>query len=334
MIKIISLIFAAGCILFMSGCGTKRQYFEPESLHGSVRFDGRLSSSIGEVAKEGASLKNGTVITRNGDEININLEKGYSFLGEFDGKFITVSPYGILHVKNSEGELIYDKDVGTMIASASINENTLAIITSDNALLIIDMNSNVVIFQKKADSTPSLDSRIAAPYFLGSLVVFPTLDGKLVIVDKNDGSLIRNVVVSAERDFNNVIFLDIVEDRMFAATAKRIISISPTNINYIDEDIKDVVLLSDRVFIFTKNGKVILTDLNLKILHEQKFSFAIFSTVVAKDKLYIIEKRGYLIKSDLDLKNFEVFKLPFDIEDFLFAAGDKIYYNNSFYTLE
>ncbi|MDR1460697.1 MAG: PQQ-like beta-propeller repeat protein [Campylobacteraceae bacterium] len=334
MTKIISFLFVALCVFFMNGCGTKRQYFEPENLHGNIKFDGSLSSDIKEVARDGASLKNGTVITSNGNVIDINLEEGHSFLGEFDGKFITASPYGIVHVKSGEGNLIYSKDVGMIIASAAIDENALAIITSDNTLLLVDTNSNVTIFQKKTDSMPSLDSRIAAPYFLGSLVIFPTLDGKLVIVDRNDGSLIRSVVVSAERDFNNVIFLDVVEDRMFAATAKKIIGISPTNINYIDEDIKDIILLRDRVFVFTKNGKVILTDLDLKVLGEQKFPFAIFSAVAAKDKLYIIEKRGYLIKNDLDLKNFEVFKLPFDIEDFLFVADDKIYYGDSFYTIE
>ncbi|MDR1284915.1 MAG: PQQ-like beta-propeller repeat protein [Campylobacteraceae bacterium] len=334
MTKIISFIFVTACILFMSGCGTKRQYFEPKNLDGNARFDGSLSSGIKEVAKDGASLKNGTVITREGNEVNINLEDGYSFLGEFDGKFITVSHYGLLHVKNNEGKLIYNKDIGAMVASASIDEDTLAVITSDNSLSVIDTSSDTTIFQKKFDSMPSLDSRIAAPYFLGSLVIFPTLDGKLVIVDRNNGSLIRSVVVSAERDFNNVIFLDVVEDRMFAATAKRIISISPTNINYVDESIKDVILMNDRVFTFGKNGKVTLMDLDLKVLNEQEFSFSIFSAVAAKEKLYIIEKRGYLIKSDLDLKNFEVFELPFSIDDFLFVANDKIYYGDSFYTLE
>jgi hypothetical protein len=334
MTKIIGTISIFLCLIFTTGCGTKRQYFEPENLQGSIKFKGSISSNIKEVAKEGASLKNGGVITRSGNEIDINLEKGHSFLGEFDGKFVTSSPYGILFVKDREGGLLYRQNIGSIVASAAVSENTLALIASDNTLYIFDMNDNVTIFQKKMEGMYSLDSRVAVPYFLGCLVVFPTLDGKLSIVDRNSGNLIRNVVISAERDFNNVIFLDVVEDRMFATTAKRIIGISPTNINYIDEEIKDAVLLHDRIFVFTKDGRVILADLDLKILNEQKFPFAIFSAAAAKDKLYIIEKRGYLIKSDLDLKEFEIFSLPFDMKDFLFVADDKIYYGNSFYTLE
>ncbi|MDR0579874.1 MAG: PQQ-like beta-propeller repeat protein [Campylobacteraceae bacterium] len=334
MLKTVSLSCVIACAVFMSGCGTKRQYFEPQNLQGSIQFDGSLSSSIKEITRDGASLKNGGVITRNGNELNINLEDKYNFFGEFDGKFITATPNGFLHVKNSDGKLIYSKDIRAITASASIGGDTLAIVTSDNILYLIDINSNVTIFQKKMDAMPAIDSRIAAPYFLGSLVIFPTLDGKLTIVDRNNGTLVRNVVVSGEREFNNIIFLDVIDDRMFASTAKRIIGIKPDGINYIDEEIKDAIVAEDRVFIFTKDGRVILADLDLKILSEQKFSFAIFSAVAAKNKLYIIEKRGYLIKSDLDLKNFEIFKLPFDVEDSLFVTDSKIYYGNSFYTLE
>ncbi|MDR1554603.1 MAG: PQQ-like beta-propeller repeat protein [Campylobacteraceae bacterium] len=334
MLKTVGLSFGLVFVLFISGCGTKRQYFEPQDLQGSVRFEGTLSSDIKEVTRDGASLKNGAVITREGNEVNINLENGYSFLGEFDGKFITASPSGFLHIKNSEGKVIYNKNIGAMIASASIDGDILAVITSDSVLLVVDTNSNATVFQKKTDSMPSLDSRIAAPYFLGNLIIFPTLDGKLVIVDRSSGTLIRDVVVSGEREFNNIIFLDVSGDRMLASTAKRIISISPDSINYIDEEIKNAIVAGDRVFVFTKDGRVILADLDLKILNEKKFPFAIFSAAAAKNKLYIIEKRGYLIKSDLELKSFEVLKLPFDIEDSLFAADGKIYYIDSFYTLE
>jgi outer membrane lipoprotein-sorting protein len=330
-----SAIFLIICALFISGCGTKRQYFEPSDTSGRVRFNGSLSSDIEEVASKGASLGGGKVITYSGEEQNIKLEKGYSFLGEFDGRFVTISPYGVLHVKDKNNTLVYERDLNVMIASAAIDKNTLAVVTANNALYIFDMSSNETVFQKKMDAMSALDSRIAVPYFLGSLVIFPTLDGKLAIVDRNSGALIRNVVVSAEREFNNIIFLDVVGDRMFAATSKRIIGISPTNINYIDEDVKDAVLLEDRIFIFEKDGNVVLADLDLKILSERKFPFAIFAgAAVSGDKLYIVEKRGYLIKSDLDLKNYEIFDFPSKIEDFLFIGGGKIFYGDRFYTLE
>ncbi|MDR0666605.1 MAG: PQQ-like beta-propeller repeat protein [Campylobacteraceae bacterium] len=334
MSKNIILISLLAFALFFGGCGTKRQYFEPAEINGGIKPSGSLSSDLKEAARNGAALKNGRVITIKGEEKSINLEEDESFFGEFDGKFITAKSGGSIHVKDDGGSLVFSTNLNIMTASASLDKETLAVITSDNTLYIINMDTNAVIFQKKMDVMAAVDSRIAAPYFLGSLVIFPTLDGKLAIVDKKSGTLVRNVVVSSEREFNNVIFLNVLGDRMFASTAKRIIGISPDNINYIDEDIKDALVTKDRVFVFTKDGRVLLCDLELKVLSERKFPFAIFASAAAKDKLYILEKRGYLIKSDLDLKEFEVFEFTSQIDDFLFMSEDKIFYKNKFYALE
>jgi outer membrane protein assembly factor BamB len=322
-------------MLFLSGCGTKRQYFKSDSVEGSVKLSGSLSSSLKEVARNGASLKDGRIITLKSGENNVEIEEGYSFLGEFDNKFIAVSPIGEIHVKNSNNLLLYTLNLNAMIASASIDGETLAAVTSDNMLYLADINTGSVFFQKKMDTVTAIDSRIAAPYFLGGLVIFPTLDGKLAIVDKDSQTVVNSVVVSGEREFNNIIFLDISGDRMFAATAKRIIAInSDGSINYIDKEIKDAVVADERVFIFTKDGKIFLCDLELKILSEKKFPFAIFAGVSANKKLYILEKMGYLIKSDFELKEFEIFKFPYEIDDFLFITKNKIFYKDSFYALE
>ncbi|MDR2635204.1 MAG: PQQ-like beta-propeller repeat protein [Campylobacteraceae bacterium] len=331
--SIISIFFLA-FVLFLSGCGTKRQYFEPANINGKIKPSGSISSDLQESARNGAVLENGRVITIKSEEKSIGLEKHESFFGEFDGKFISASNNGKIRVKNKDGLSVFGTDLNIMIASASVKEEILAVITSDNTLYAINMDTNTTIFQKKMDVMAAVDSRIAAPYFLGNLIIFPTLDGKLAIVDARSGTLVRSVVISGEREFNNVIFLDVLGDRMFASTSKRIIGISPDNVNYIDEDIKDALVSDERVFVFTKDGRVLLCDLELKVLSEKKFPFAIFAAVAAKNKLYILEKRGYLIKSDLELKEFEIFEFTSQIDDFLFMTKDAIFYKNKFYILE
>lgn len=42
----------------------KRQYFQPEALSGKVSYDGSLSVSIVDSVREGATLENGQVITK------------------------------------------------------------------------------------------------------------------------------------------------------------------------------------------------------------------------------------------------------------------------------
>ena len=315
--------------LMIAGCSTKRQYFEPETTNGNIKFNGSISSDIKEVGLFGASLKNGQVISIDGVESNKILDKEDYFIGKFDNKYVVITKNGSLNIKLEDGTIFYEKILPSMIATASLEDDSLAIVTADNTLYLIEMSSDKTLYLQKMDDISAIDSRIAIPYFLGSLVIFPTLDGKLTIVDRYSGDLIRNVVVSAEKHFNNLIFLDVVGDRMFAATAKRAISINPSGINYIDEDIKDAVLLKDRFFIFTKDGTVIMTDLNLKVIKEKKFPFAMFSGVVlSDDTLNIIEKKGYLIKTNLNLENIEYLTLPDEIDSSIFIGKDKMFYEN------
>ena len=324
---ILALVF----VLAIVGCGTKRQYFQPEATAGSVKFSGSIPSEIEKVGLYGASLSNRQVISVDGVEANKILEKNDHFIGKFDGKYLVITKDGNLKVKLQDGSVFYEKTLSSMVATASIEGDSLAIVTADNTLHLIQASSDKVLYSQKMDDISAVDSRIATPYFLGSLVIFPTLDGKLTIVDRGSGEVIRNVVVSAERHFNNLIFLDTVGDRMFAATAKRAISISPSGVNYIDEDIKDVVLLKDRFFLFTKDGTVVMTDLNLRVIKEKKFPFAIFSGVVSTvDSLNIIEKKGYLIKTNLNLENIEYLTLPSGIKSSIFVGKDRVYYGNKF----
>lgn len=71
-------------------------------------------------------------------------------------------------------------------------------------------------------------------------------------------------MISAESFFNNVIHLDINDDKMIAATAKKVIVVSPARTLYLDADIKDIALDSNALFILEKNGNIIKTDYNLR----------------------------------------------------------------------
>ena len=53
--------------------------------------------------------------------------------------------------------------------------------------------------------------------------------------------VLRDVVVSSDRFFNNIMFLDVVENRLVASTANRIISINPKNVNFLDIAVRDII---------------------------------------------------------------------------------------------
>ncbi|MBE0494931.1 MAG: PQQ-binding-like beta-propeller repeat protein [Campylobacterales bacterium] len=326
---IVSMVLVA---LVFLGCETKRQNFEPEKIAGSVRYDGTLSSAIVDVSRYGATLENGQVITRTGLG-KVVLPKEYGFLGEFDGKLIAAHPDGKLLVLDQAGAAVFEHTFTHTVASASVNGDELAVVDASNRLTLMDMETKTVRYSHKQDDVYALDSRIAAPYFLSSLVLFPTLDGKVVIVDRKSATLIRDVVVSSEQFFNNIIFLDVVADRMVVATAKRVISINPNTTVFLDADIKDVIVLENRVFVFTKDGRVMLADADLNVLKERKFPFAVFSGVIHGEFVYVVEKGGYLIATDLDLITTNVYTLPDEIDTLIFATKETLFVDNRSFTL-
>jgi len=102
---------------------------------------------------------------------------------------------------------------------------------------------------------------------------------------------------------------------------------------FLEEEVKDVIVLENRIFVFTKDGRVILTDADLKVIKERKFPFATFAGTIYGNYVYMIEKGGYIIATDLDLVSVNVYKLPDQIESFMFTTGDTLYYGNHFFKL-
>lgn len=318
--------------LILSGCGTKRQYFEPDQTVGKVKYEKKLPAPIIDVFRHGATLENGQVIVGDG-VLDIVLPKDFVFLGQYDDNYVAASRCGELIILNGNSEIIYSKKFDKGVAAAALDGTLLALIDRSNGLYLIDTKDEKRLFYSKQEDVFALDARISNPYFLNTLVIYPTLDGKVIIVDRNSGETIRDVVISSEQFFNNVIFLNVIGDRLVVATSTRAISINPNNTAFLDADIKDLIVLEDRVFIFTKDGRVLLTDTDLNILKERKFEFAVFSGVIHGEFIYMVEKNGFLIATDLDLKSVNIYKLPNKIKTMVFATDDTLFVGDRYLKL-
>jgi len=319
-------------LLVLTGCGTKRQNFEPTSLAGEVEYDGSLPSTMIDVVRGGATLENGQIITKNG-LLDVKVPKGYIFLGNYKERYIASTQCGDLVVIDKNSKVLYEKKFGSIVASASLKDNLLAVVLGNNRVLLIDIKTDKTLYENRGDKVYAQDSKIAAPYFLTSLLIFPTLDGKLLIVDMKTNKLLRDVVVKSERFFSNIIYLDVLGDRLVAATKQRVVSINPKSMAFLDEEVKDVIILKDRVLVFTKDGRVILTDADLKVLKSKKFKFAAFVGTIHGEFVYIIERGGYMIATDLNLISSNVYELPDEIESFVFTTDDKLFYKDNYFKL-
>lgn len=216
--------------------------------------------------------------------------------------------------------------------SASLKGNLLAFLTTDNTSHIISLESSTdfanvdlakdesadkdfenskedsesykSVFSQKGSAVLAVNQLIAAPLFLDSVVVFPTLDGRILVVSLQNYETQRNIIVSSEKFFNNIIYLQGDDVRIFAATPKKLISIvSGQQFSY-QEDIKDITFANGYLYALTLEGKIAQLDHTLREVNTKKFEYASFEGMsVANNVLYTYEKNGSFIIA-LDLENF------------------------------
>lgn len=322
------LKIVAGVVLlaFLSGCGSK-YYFEPkdEEVVDGVSYSDSLPSDIIGITRDGATLANGQFITKYSQIPDVKLPENARYLNESEKFYIATT--------NNKEMLLIDKDTHSQnfIAlegnpiSVSIEENLAAIVFDNNSFALYDLNLGRAVYKQESTPAPTNNTLIASPYFLSDIAVIPTLDGKLVVVDKNTNQMIRNIVVNGEKHFNNVIFLEAINDRMVAATPKRIISVSPSVINTFDANLQDILFFGDQIVLFTTEGEVILTDKDLNEIRRQKFPFAHFTAANHGDRIVVLETQGYMIALSEDLQEWQVFELPSKIKEPTFSATGKIF---------
>lgn len=330
--KTLGLLILVAASLAFNGCSSK-SYYKPSQLAGTVDFDGKLPSRIKTINAYGATLENGQFINPNGVS-GFALDKGFEYIGDSDAKIVAADENGEIRLydkQNSYESIKFEKRV----ISAAVKDGIAAVLLYDNTTLLYDINSSNTIFKQKNDDAIAVNTKIAAPKFLTDLAIFPTLDGKLLIVDIKDRKVVKDIIVSNEKSFNNIIFFDILDERLVAATGTKVISINPKFVNFLDAEVTDVIFIKNAVYIFTKDGRIVLTDPDLKVLKEKKFSFARFAGVIYGKYIYAIEKEGYLIATDVNLASSNIFQfqsafygMNSAIDASLFATGDSIYYDD------
>ncbi|MGP1449863.1 MAG: hypothetical protein ACTTJS_01890 [Wolinella sp.] len=326
------IISSALVLAFLFGGCSNKRYFEPESVAGEVKFSGKLPSEIISSNREGATLKNGQFITKNGVE-DFRLPEGYTFINDSERYFIAVTEQGSLGLFSKNGSEKLEFSFKARPLSAKLEGDMLALVLADNTLVLHDISNNKQLFAQESERALALNALIASPFFLRDLVLFPTLDGKLVVVDKASYRAIRNIVVNSDEFFNNVIFLDVLNNRLVAATPKRIISVSPEVINTYNANIRDVIFVRDRIYILTTEGQIILADQDLNVMRSKKFPFAHFSGALHGKYIYAVETQGYFVAVDVDLLDANVYEIPSEIDKPLFANENRIYFDDHYFEL-
>ncbi|WRA31012.1 plasmid stabilization protein [Helicobacter pylori] len=215
----------------------------------------------------------------------------------------------------------------TFALSASVKGNLLAVVLADNSANLYDITSQKLLFSEKGSPSTTINSLMAMPIFMDTVVVFPMLDGRLLVVDYVHGNPtpIRNIVISSDKFFNNITYLIVDGNNMIASTGKRILSVvSGQEFNY-DGDIVDLLYDKGTLYVLTLDGQILQMDKSLRELNSVKLPFASLNTIVLNhNKLYSLEKRGYVIEVDLnDFNSYNIYKTP-TIGSFKFFSSNRL----------
>lgn len=320
------LLLLASALLLFTAC-SKKQYFEPEDTYSFSKDSKDIGSSIKAFNKDGATLENNQFISKEGIS-NIKLTEGYEFLNISENKIISTN--------NKDRVKVGDKEIITnsVVVSATLKDDILAILNSDNSIMAYDLRDDKIVLKEYFTKSLANDVRIAAPYFMSNLILFPTLDGKIIVVSLQNYKIVRNIIVDANGQFNNIIYLNVVNNTLVAASANKIISVGDGVLNIKDYSLRDIISHENDIYLATIDGQIIKTDISLNVMDRKKYKFAKFYALAFGDSLYALESQGYIVNISNDFKSDKIYDYSFDEEDKVVVLEDTIYIDNRYIKLK
>jgi len=321
-----TLLLTLSALLILSGCAGK-QYFEPEDTESYEGEVSSIQSDIQSFNRSGATLENGYYLSKDGVSQN-TLPEGF--------EFINYSNNTLIATNNKDKILLNDEiiEINDVVVAASIENDNLALVFSNNTIALYNLKEKRIIFKEYYQESIANDIRITNPLFMNNLILFPTLDGKVIVVSKSENKSVKTIVVDPDSSFNNIIYLDVLQDTLIAATNNKVIAVGTGNLNVRSYEIREIIARNSNIYIATIDGQLIKLDLDLNELGSKKYKFAKFYALAYKDALYALESQGYLIKVDDDFINDTVYDFSFSKDAKAITIGDKIYFEDNYITFK
>ncbi|MCT7909316.1 hypothetical protein N5915_07050 [Arcobacter lacus] len=316
-------------VFLFTACSGKK-YFEPEDTSSNIELNEKsIPATIKAINKIGATLEDNKFITKNGISQN-ELPEGFEFLNlTEDGRVIATNYIDKILIGNQE------KKVNEVVVAASLRNEKLALIYSDNSMELIDINTNKTLFKEYLPISLANDTRIANPLFMGNLILFPSLNGRVIIVSSVNNEAVRNISVDPDSQFNNIIYLGVIESNqtLIVASPNRVVSISPRDVISKEYDLRDIIVNNNDVYIATIDGQIIKLNPTLDEVAKKKYKYAKIHALAFSDSLYAVESQGYLINIDENFDKDVIYDFSFDNEERMIAIGNKIYFGSDYITL-
>ncbi|MCG3656283.1 hypothetical protein [Aliarcobacter butzleri] len=316
-------------VFLFTACSGKK-YFEPEDTSSNIELNEKsIPATIKSFNKIGATLEDNKVITKNGISQN-ELPEGFEFLNlTEDGRIIATNYIDKILIGNQE------RKVSEVVVAASLRNEKLALIYSNNSMELIDINTNKTLFKEYLPISLANDTRITNPFFMGNLILFPSLNGRVIIVSSANNEAVRNISVDPDSQFNNIIYIGVIESNqtLIVASPNRVVSISPRDVISKEYDLRDIIVNNNDIYIATIDGQIIKLNATLDQVAKKKYKYAKIHALAFSDSLYAVESQGFLINIDENFDKDVIYDFSFDNEERMIAIGNKIYFGSDYITL-
>jgi len=308
--------------LFFSACSTKEVY-EPKKLSKDWEKTVSMDESVIDTSDNVALLENRKVLTKNG-ELNVSIPQNQRVISLSDNRIVSASIDGNVTVTSIKDNSKEHFNLKKTIAGASISGDILAVLFANDDIALYSTTKKELLFKEQGGKVVANDSRIVNPFFLNDLVIFSTLDGKVIIVNSRLKKRLRTVIVSSDDYFNNVIYFNIADNKILAATSYKLLAMAQKELRH-KYEIRNIVFDGKLIYITTKQGEIIALTPDLQVDSKIKLPFAHFLGMINNgEKLYILEKEGYMIV--VDKKSFDYSVHEVDMDDGFVFVGDKVFY--------
>ena len=310
-------------ILLFAGCSTKEVY-EPKKVVGEWDNVQEMDEEIVDKTADVAQLENSEVLWHD-TVLHVPIEKDYRVVGKSSGYVLTTDIDGHLKLYNLTNKETTQLDLEKTVAAASTDGDVVAVVFASGKLGLYSLKTKKLLYKLEGATSIALDARIVNPYFMNDLVLFMTLDGKVVIVNKKLKKRLRTIIISATEFFNNVIYFDIVSDKLIVATSTKILSFGSST-QRIEYEPREIIHDDSNLYVATKQGDILLLSPNLEMKKKVHFSFAHFLGLALQDKtLYALEKEGYLIALSKDLLTYKVYDVDLPDESYVYPGKSKFF---------
>lgn len=320
-------------MIVFSGCSQKEVY-KPENVKGEWRNAGHLSSSIHQVSQSAALLENGHLLTKEGESA-LKIPRDYRLVNVSDGWIITETPELNLVLFPEDGtDAKVTFELKREVAAVSIQGDTVAVLFANNEMALYSLESKKLVFKESSSAPIAVDARIANPYFLKELVLFLTLDGKVVIVNSQTKQVLRSVVISSDEYFNNVTYLNVIDNNLVASTGSGILALSQKEARE-KYELRNIAYTPDGIWITTKQGEVIALTPTLQYKAKKKFPFAHFVGIsVQNDRVYVLEQQGYMIALTKNLLAYDIYDVDMKKANKIFVGDGRFYFDDRYINIK